>query len=454
MKLTKFIGRAVHGYLYFDIDFFSDVTFLHGINGCGKTTALRAIVALLTPEMHWLSATEYDAISISFIIDNEEYEISAQRTPETVRLMFKKGILHLDDIFSCEEFKPIDDDDTDPSSNRVRYQEEKLLSKLRSCKTFSNISQLPTPIFLGLERTTLSFPRDRFERSRVWRRSPRAYSRSAMDVSVSEADQLIQDRLAAALAEKSTNSEIFRESVTFSIFELPTEMRFGLPNKNTLKDLRSSENRITRTFQGMKFKTEGVEDRIKTLFSFIISRAEPLTRFKTLQSAQEALGDDAPKMFSEWFEAARRLETIESIIRNIEKFDEREEEILKPLEKYAGSVNKFFGDSGKAIEITKDGKFRVKLPSGKFGDVSQLSSGEKQIFVLLTHLSLNDRARVSNVLIVDEPELSLHMEWQKGFVEAALGADPDLQLVLATHSPAIIMNREDKCVLLQQYNRQ
>jgi predicted ATP-binding protein involved in virulence len=450
MRLTKFEGHDIHGYLQFNIDFFSDVTFLHGINGCGKTTALRAMIALLTPEIHWLSATEYKSISIYFVIDGEECVIMSQKTPEMVHLVFKKGLTEQQGSFACEDFKQIEDDDAELSPNRIRYHEERVAAKLRSSEIFNSISQIPTPIFLGLERTTLSFPGSRLGKSLNWRRSSRAFSRSAMDISLSEADQLLQDRLAAALAEKSTNSEIFRESVTFSIFDFPSEMHFRLPNKNTLIDLKASQTRIIKTFQGMKFKTAGVEDRIKDLFSIIISRAEPLARFKSLASAQETLGDAAAKMFSEWFEAARTLKTLENIINNIEKFDEREVEILQPLDKYAASVNKFFGDSGKAIEITKDGKFRVKLPSGKFGDVSQLSSGEKQIFVLLTHLALNDLARVANVLIVDEPELSLHMEWQKGFAEAALAADPDLQLILATHSPAIIMNRENKCKLLEQ----
>jgi len=49
MRLERFTGESIHGFLNLDIKFFSDLTFLIGINGCGKTTALDAIIALITP---------------------------------------------------------------------------------------------------------------------------------------------------------------------------------------------------------------------------------------------------------------------------------------------------------------------------------------------------------------------------------------------------------------------
>jgi predicted ATP-binding protein involved in virulence len=51
---------------------------------------------------------------------------------------------------------------------------------------------------------------------------------------------------------------------------------------------------------------------------------------------------------------------------------------------------------------------------------------------------------------VDEPELSLHIKWQELFVTAVQEASPKLQLILATHSPSIILDRVDKCVDLSK----
>jgi predicted ATP-binding protein involved in virulence len=65
---------------------------------------------------------------------------------------------------------------------------------------------------------------------------------------------------------------------------------------------------------------------------------------------------------------------------------------------------------------------------------------------MLGHLALNPDLAHSGVFIVDEPELSLHIDWQEKFIDAILAANPSVQFILATHSPAIILDRDDKCI--------
>jgi predicted ATP-binding protein involved in virulence len=77
--------------------------------------------------------------------------------------------------------------------------------------------------------------------------------------------------------------------------------------------------------------------------------------------------------------------------------------------------------------------------------ITALSSGERQLLVMLAHLSLNPSLEGSGVFIVDEPELSLHIDWQEKFVDSVIEANPNVQLILATHSPAIILDRVEAC---------
>ena len=53
MKIKRFIGRSVNSYLHLDINFFNKLTFVTGINGSGKTSALNSIAALLLPKLDY-----------------------------------------------------------------------------------------------------------------------------------------------------------------------------------------------------------------------------------------------------------------------------------------------------------------------------------------------------------------------------------------------------------------
>lgn len=68
----------------------------------------------------------------------------------------------------------------------------------------------------------------------------------------------------------------------------------------------------------------------------------------------------------------------------------------------------------------------------------QLSSGEKQMLVILLTVLIEDRQPY--VLFMDEPEVSLHVDWQQRLIDLILELNPNVQIILTTHSPAVIMN--------------
>jgi predicted ATPase len=65
-----------------------------------------------------------------------------------------------------------------------------------------------------------------------------------------------------------------------------------------------------------------------------------------------------------------------------------------------------------------------------------LSSGEKQMFILLGEALLEEQRPW--VYIADEPELSLHMDWQERLVTSLREINPNGQIIFATHSPEIL----------------
>ena len=99
-------------------------------------------------------------------------------------------------------------------------------------------------------------------------------------------------------------------------------------------------------------------------------------------------------------------------------------------------IDDLFKETGKQI-IRSENEIRFS----QLGEVLrpyQLSSGEKQMLAILLTVLVEDRKPY--VLFMDELEVSLHFEWQKRLIELILKLNPNVQLIVATHSPAVIMN--------------
>jgi ABC-type glutathione transport system ATPase component len=105
-------------------------------------------------------------------------------------------------------------------------------------------------------------------------------------------------------------------------------------------------------------------------------------------------------------------------------------------QRFQDMVDSLFAETGKRIVRTEN-----EIRFTQIGEMLvpyQLSSGEKQMLaILLTVLVEDDQPYV---LFMDEPEVSLHIEWQKQLIDLILELNPNVQIILTTHSPAVIMN--------------
>jgi energy-coupling factor transporter ATP-binding protein EcfA2 len=105
-------------------------------------------------------------------------------------------------------------------------------------------------------------------------------------------------------------------------------------------------------------------------------------------------------------------------------------------------VDDLFSETGKRIDRTSN-----ELSFTQFGEQLspyKLSSGEKQMLIILLTALTQDRQPY--VLFMDEPEASLHFEWQKRLIDMVLQLNPNVQIILTTHSPAVVMNGWADCV--------
>ena len=110
--------------------------------------------------------------------------------------------------------------------------------------------------------------------------------------------------------------------------------------------------------------------------------------------------------------------------------------ISEPKRKFQGMIDSLFSDTGKQLIRSQNDIAFSQL--GERLTPYQLSSGEKQMLVILLTVLIEDNKPY--VLFMDEPEISLHIEWQQRLIDLILELNPNVQIILTTHSPAVIMN--------------
>jgi len=102
----------------------------------------------------------------------------------------------------------------------------------------------------------------------------------------------------------------------------------------------------------------------------------------------------------------------------------------------------------KAIKFDREGGFTAIGDDGHPLDLDALSSGEQHELVLLYDLLF--RVHPNTLVLIDEPELSLHVTWQKRFLPDLLEIVRTAQFdaLVATHSPFVVGSRHDLMVAL------
>lgn len=166
-------------------------------------------------------------------------------------------------------------------------------------------------------------------------------------------------------------------------------------------------------------------------FNKLIKKQEKLARYGLYEKKQETLD------YSEE-DGKALLVYLGDFEKKLSVFDK----LLEKLDLFTNILNerRF---TFKSIYIHKEKGFFFKTNKGKDLSLTQLSSGEQHEVILLYELIFNTQA--NTLVLIDEPEISLHITWQKEFLNDLLKIIQiqQFQVLIATHSPSIINDRWD-----------
>lgn len=216
------------------------------------------------------------------------------------------------------------------------------------------------------------------------------------------------------------------------IEELPKQFKELM--SSVQQDYSTVANKLDSTYPNRLFETEeGIaESDYKIKMQEMASKFETLSKYD-LSTMQEPVNF----IFKE--EHAKALKVY---------FDDFEvkyqvyEDFINKLDLYTDIINHRL--SFKSMKISKEFGISVIDENNKSLKLTQLSSGEKQEIVLFYDLIFGTKKDV--LLLIDEPEISLHIIWLKKFMDDLLRIInyKGFNVVVATHSPQIINNHWDR----------
>lgn len=208
-----------------------------------------------------------------------------------------------------------------------------------------------------------------------------------------------------------------------------------------VKGLEQGGDFSTHLLKGVHLKVEP-EDATRIRFDVIRSFDRPLVNAETLTKVDLSL---ATELDWQLYRLQRKYldyqvnigNRIISVLQNGGPDSaERAKELSRPKKEFQDILDDLFADTGKKIIRTEN-----EIRFSQIGETLlpyQLSSGEKQILAILLTVLVEDLQ--DYVLFMDEPEVSLHVDWQKQLIDLILRLNPNVQIILTTHSPAVIMN--------------
>jgi hypothetical protein len=398
-----------------------------------------------------LAQIVYSRMEVELESDSKIIRIWATQDQEVIRL------------FSSETAEPlqipifIKDPYATTSRNDILayYREE----ETRNAKhpVIALVKSLPTPMLLNIERRFESSPDLRPIRASLHRRREQNIFSSSLSVSLAQAAALAEDKFRKIQSSQIRLRDWLRKRFLLTTIQYnPQEARASVP-RLIPTELLSRKEKITSILASLGLEEAEISEQLNPFFEQLLSIAQTLpegfdsSEFLTLSNAiSKENRNDAEfgklSAFFQWSALSPQFYRMEMISEHVDEYLKKSARLGTQIDKYLLTVNQFLKDSGKELEFSNTGDLQVRFASGQVKPVTAVSSGETQIIVILTHLTFNPDANHANVFIVDEPELSLHVRWQELFVEAVRSAAPALQIILATHSPSIILDDLEHCV--------
>lgn len=399
-------------------NFYDDVNFIIGINGSGKTTAINIVVAALTADFYELDRLEFSKIIIKLkSTSNRKKPSVIISKKEANKTLFHSIEYEIKESASEKPIK-ISLDDYEEQMILRGYPrsilERKLL--LQHGKSVSNIlNKLVNVSWLSVHRANT----DRFSNDA-----------EKYEYTVDRKLKELSNRLVRYFSTLGKHGAELLENFQKTVF---LSMLYSKSSKalfTTAKGIDLDEEK--KALEGIfsQFKVNQKDFQIKLD-----------SHFEALKKAKDKLASESnSELTTKDISVLIGTERIDYIVEEWKALLRKRDNIFEPRDTFLRIINTMM--QRKSFSINDQNELETDTQSGKKLPMHRLSSGEKQLLIVLGEALLQEKK--SWVYIADEPELSLHVRWQESLVENLRAINPNAQIIFATHSPDVVSYFGDK----------
>jgi len=402
-------------------EFDKSVNVFIGQNGTGKTTLMNIIYGILTVNSKILGEVNFKKIDIRLcrLSRNRKISVEIIENNNILQIKYKIGNQVFEFPLYVEEY-----------NIRTKRLHPTLRNIVSQCKT--EMSKLVSINWLSVYREI--FDDESFEEDRYYNRRPEV-NRSSVDAKIEELLKRVTSYYLNIEFQANLLTQDYQSDVLAGLLYNESFDKFSIDKDSNLDPevIRKDLHHAYRDLNSLNPKIEKrIEKHIKAITKSLSNLEQSISGKESID-----LNDVLPIVL---------LRRTNYIINLSKKLEIERNKLFSSFNKYIKQLSNFIKD--KKIELSPASRYPIRITKNNLDlQITELSSGEKQLFILLTETLLQKNE--DYIFIADEPELSLHIEWQKMLLSSIQELNPNSQIIVATHSPEIAALWRNKIIKME-----